>query len=111
MENFLAYRRTGVNCRHSFTSFYPDVMTDSDDSYDSEINKRYYDMSQKQRAKERDIRDTKRRLTALQATGFTDEETAKRISNLQDSLKNKNIAYKDFCKENNLSMANWRTKI
>lgn len=51
----------GINCRHTFEPFYPG-MTKNQRQYDSEENKKAYDLSRKKRAMERRIRETKKQL-------------------------------------------------
>ncbi len=52
----------GVNCRHTFHPFDPKGNSNPYKDYDNEENKRKYDLFQKQRAMERKIRETKKRL-------------------------------------------------
>lgn len=55
----------GWNCRHTFTPFYPGININNQKQFDSEENKKRYDLDQKQRAKERRIRDLRRNYEAL----------------------------------------------
>lgn len=97
----------GYNCRHNLTPF-TSGMQNPFKEYDSEENKKAYELSQKQRAYERAIRKAKTEVTAL-------SEAVEKCRNekLQESLngrlgaakiKRDNLTreYKDFCKDNNL---------
>ena len=101
----------GVNCRHTFSAYYPDIQTEDTDDVNPEENKRYYELTQQQRAKERNIRELKRRISAIESANINDDETNKKLDNYKSSLRQKNVEYRDFCKENNLSTTNWRKQI
>lgn len=103
----------GYNCRHSHKPWdirlrNPYVDENGNLKIDSEENKRQYELMQKQRAMERNIRKTKRLLTVKQEQIDSVAETDVK-SILQDDydklaadLARQNQAYNDFCKENNL---------
>lgn len=93
------------------------------DEYDSEENKKAYELQQRQRALERRIRDTKRKTmnwkTAMDAEtdpvqkAIFEAEYQRKAALLQQQ----NAAYKQFCKENDLktradriSIAKWDRK-
>jgi len=101
----------GVNCRHTFSTYYPDVQTSDTDYVDPDANKKYYNLTQTQRLKERNIRELKRRIAGIEASGISDEETVKKLYSLKGKLIDKNNEYKEFCKEHKLSTANWRKQI
>ena len=95
----------GWNCRHSFgpgtLGFNPY------EKFDSEENKKAYDLSQKQRALERRIRrdkaDVTGRDTALRNCPESEKDKYqadydKAVSKLKKHMK----AYNDFCKQNNM---------
>lgn len=86
----------GWNCRHSFGPGDPDFNPYQD--FDSEENKKAYDLSQKQRTMEARIRRTKAKLAALRETGMEQEydKTAR-------LLERQNLAYQEFCRENHLT--------
>lgn len=105
----------GVNCRHSFgpgngkNNPYKEIGT--------EENKRVYDLEQRQRALERQIRKTKRAVMGMQeAVEKCQDDGAKRV--LQDSLDRKsyllgkqNESYREFCRDNNMRPLNERLQI
>ncbi len=85
----------GWNCRHNFGP--GDLEFNPYKSYDSEENKRVYDLSQKQRSMEARIRRTKAKMAGLREAGMDDEyNKAARL------LERQNTAYQEFCRENDL---------
>lgn len=85
----------GWNCRHNFGP--GDLGFNPYKSYDSEENKRVYDLSQKQRSMEARIRRTKAKMVGLREAGMDDEyNKAARV------LERQNLAYQEFCRENGL---------
>lgn len=114
----------GYNCRHSFYPFIPGV--DNPDKYkdivtDEKESKRAYDISQKQRALERDIRNTKHGLLAYQTSiDNCKDEGAKfefqlKYDKLAAKLQRKNKEYREFCERNDvpteaerLKVGNWK---
>lgn len=100
----------GINCRHSFSPFYPG-MKNNNPPIDSAQNKKAYELSQKQRAMERRIREIKRDIEALKACGNTSDVVNDRIAELKALLNVRANEYAIFCQANNLSRANWRLKI
>ena len=103
----------GYNCRHSHKPWdirlrNPYVDENGNLKINTEENKKQYELMQKQRAMERNIRKTKRLLTVKQEQIDSVAETDVK-SILQDDydklaadLARQNQAYNDFCKENNL---------
>ena len=87
----------GVNCRHRIFPFFPGISVPKRKTFTDEENKKAYELSQKQRALERQMRTLKKRHAAAKAIG--DKETAQ-------ALKKKITAKSDeidkFCKDNNL---------
>ncbi len=98
----------GVNCRHTFHPFDPKRNSNPYKEYDSEENKQKYDLYQKQRAMERKIRETKRRLyNARHAIGALSDENAIAEMKLEEAeikkLFDKQFGeYETFCKQNGL---------
>lgn len=100
----------GYNCRHSIFPFLPDHPNGEykNIKIDEEKSKQIYDLSQKQRAKERAIRDTRRELIGLDAAieNCKDEETKFNLQMNYDKtakkLDRQTDAYEQFCDENNL---------
>lgn len=99
----------GYNCRHHF---YPHMLGDpnpyEEDIPDKEENRKAYELSQKQRRMERNIRKSKRNLLALDTCikNCPDEKTKFELQSEYDAkadkLKKQNQAYNEFCEENDL---------
>jgi hypothetical protein len=87
----------GVNCRHRMFPFFPGISTPNPYKVDPEENKRVYEASQQQRAMERKIRATKKRLIVAKASG--DIEKAKEY---RTKLTAQQKQIEKFCKANNL---------
>lgn len=106
----------GVNCRHHFFAFVDGVNTIPERINEAEARKGY-EMSQKQRLQERQIRAYKRQLqgydTAIQNSG--DEALKLKLQTKYDAvavkLREKNTQYKEFCKDNNLKTQQERLQI
>lgn len=103
----------GINCRHTMMPFLSG-MENNQPQYDSEENKKRYDLSQKQRYYERKIRETKRRLFEnRKAQKITKDK--KRIEVLKAKEKKLKALfdkqyqeYTIFCKQNGLSRSDSR---
>lgn len=101
----------GYNCRHNIFAFLPEYENpeSKNPEIDEEKSKREYDLKQKQRAKERSIRDTRRELIGLDAAigNCKDEETKFNLQMNYDKtakkLERQTDAYNQFCDENNLT--------
>lgn len=98
----------GINCRHTFFPFYKG-MTNNQTQYNTEENNKKYDLYQKQRAIERKIRETKKRLYDIRNAIKTASDE-KLINELKDqelvikSLFDKqNREYTIFCNKNGLT--------
>ena len=94
----------GINCYHQFQMSYTgdNVATD----YDKKEVEKNYELSQEQRAYERQIRQLKQAKSVYEEAG--EDSKAKEIS------KNITMAtsrLKQFCEKNGLKYYNWRTKI
>lgn len=87
----------GVNCRHRMFPFWPGISTPNKHKVDTEENRRVYEASQKQRAMERSIRATKKRMIAAKASGDTEE--AKKYRKI---LTEKQRQINKFCEDNGL---------
>lgn len=112
----------GANCRHSFGPWF-EGMDNPFDQYDSEENRKQYELEQKQRTMERRIRDTKRKTMNWKTAADKEEDPLKKAlfeSEYQRKaalLQKQNKAYNDFCKDNDLkrrddriSIAKWDRK-
>lgn len=85
----------GVNCRHRMYPFIPGVSTPVMEQYDEAEAERVYKATQKQRAKERQIRALKRELAVAKATGQPTKEISSKLKARYEDI----IA---FCKKNGL---------
>lgn len=96
----------GVNCRHSFGS--GDGENNPFEQYDTEENRKTYEKQQRQRALERRVRDTKRKIQNMQTAidNCRDEKLKFELQQEFDRksylLKKQTAAYKQYCKDNNL---------
>lgn len=97
----------GINCRHTMHMHYPGNSNPYKD-YDNEENKQKYDLYQKQRAMERKIRETKKRLYEIRhSIKVLHDENA--IATMKDELSEVKALfdkqfgeYESFCKQNGL---------
>ena len=109
----------GANCRHDFSPYF-EGMENPFEHYDSEENKKAYEIQQRQRALERRIRDTKRDVMARKtAVDNCKDEKLKFELDMDYQRKaallaKQNKAYNDFCEQNDLkrladriSIAKW----
>lgn len=105
----------GANCRHSHGP--GDGEHNPFEQYDSEENRKEYELQQRQRLLERRIRKTKREVVGCRTSlekAATDESKAlleRKYQQKSALLQNQNKAYKDFCKENNLKELSERITI
>ena len=112
----------GYNCRHSHQPWdkglkNPWVNDDGTPRIDPEESRKKYDDQQKQRAMERSIRESKRQIVMKQAEidGLPADSIERAnaeadYDKLAHRLKEKNAAYNDFCKENNLTKQSEKVK-
>lgn len=107
----------GANCRHTSSVFFEGISHNPFEQYDSEENKRVYDLTQKQRAMERGIRKQKRLVMGLK-TAVDSAPTAemKAAEDLEyqkaaGKLQKQNAEYNRFCAENNLRPLQERLQI
>ena len=105
----------GANCRHSHGP--GDGEFNPFEHYDSEENRKEYELQQRQRAMERRIRDSKRKCMGLKHgvdNATTDEAKASAEAIYQKEaalLQKRNKAYNDFCEENGLKRKSERITI
>ena len=106
----------GANCRHSFSPWF-EGMGNPFDQYDSEENKKAYELSQKQRTMERRIRNTKRIVMGWKESmdKAPDEdiraEAEREYQRTASLLQNQNKAYRAFCEETGLKQRSERIHI
>lgn len=97
---------SGWNCRHSFGP--GDGVHNPFEKFDSEENKKAYELSQRQRTLERRIRKTKREMVGLKAATESAKDVDIKAALETDYqkkaalLQRQNEAYNAFCAENNL---------
>lgn len=105
----------GANCRHQHGP--GDGEFNPYDQYDSEENRKEYELQQRQRAMERRICDSKRKCMGLKQgldSATTDEGKAlaeKAYQKQAALLQKRNQAYNQFCEDNNLKRLNERITI
>jgi hypothetical protein len=99
----------GINCRHSFTQFYPGINKNTQKPIDSDENKKRYALDQEQRRRERKIRELERRLYA-QRQGKQTPEKEDKAAAIESQLIQERKDYDDFCKDHHLPRQNWRLK-
>jgi hypothetical protein len=105
----------GANCRHSHGP--GDGEFNPFEHYDSEENRKEYELQQRQRAMERRIRDSKRKCMGLKHgvdNATTAEAKAESETLYQKEaalLQKRNKAYNDFCEENGLKRKSERITI
>ena len=87
----------GVNCRHRMFPFFPGISTPNPIQYDEKENKRVYELTQKQRAMERRMRQLKKEQAAAKAIG--DTET---VAKLKTKISEQSKRIDEFCKKNGL---------
>lgn len=106
----------GANCRHNFSPYF-EGMSNPFEHYDSEENRKRYELEQRQRALERRIRETKRKcINQKEVIDNCKNEKLKYEYDLEYQkksalLQKQNKAYKDFCAENDLRPLNERIQI
>lgn len=112
----------GYNCRHSHKAWdkelkNPYIDEDGKLKIDTEKSRRLYKNQQRQRARERAIRKTKRELLIKQEEiGKIAETDVREImqsdyDRLAYRLRKQNAAYDDFCKKNDLQTESDRLKV
>lgn len=87
----------GVNCRHRMFPFFPGISTSNPIRFNEEENRRVYELTQKQRAMERRMRQLKKEQAAAKAIG--DKETAKKLNK---KISEQSTKIDEFCKKNGL---------
>ncbi len=104
----------GANCRHSIGP--GDGVNNPYKGFDSEENRKRYDLEQHQRDLERRIRRTKREVQGLkEAVDAADDETKPDLERLYQKkaklLQRQNQEYSQFCEEHDLKPLQDRVKI
>lgn len=96
----------GANCRHSMRPYFEGMANPFKD-YDSEENRKKYEIEQKQRMLERRIRATKREVMGKRraldmASDGTREAMERDYQRKAALLRKQNKEYSEYCKDNNL---------
>ena len=76
----------GVNCRHRFFPYFPGT-TPAFEHYDEEENLKAYEITQEQRALERNIRAAKRKEAAAKGLGEDHSEESKTVRSAQAAMR------------------------
>jgi len=94
----------GYNCRHSMYPYIPGITENHMKKFDEAENEKAYNLSQDQRALEREIRRTRREVAGLEAAG---EDATDAMARLQEQM----AEYNDFCAANGMTPQMNRTWI
>ena len=86
----------GANCRHYTTVYIPGLSQTQEQIYSYAENEERYDLTQRQRYYERQIRDTKAEIYGLQQSGLDDSAARLRLGQQQTRIRN-------FCQDNDLT--------
>lgn len=94
----------GVNCRHTFSPFYPNIQTDPEPMVDYEASKKKYQAEQYARGLERGIRKTKREIEALKQSGLTHIPDVKiQLDTAEARLKKQLDNYYQYCRDHHIN--------
>lgn len=94
----------GINCRHTFSPFYPNIQLEPEQNIDYEASRKRYKEQQEQRALERGIRKTKREIAGLEGSGLTNiPDVQGQLKDAKARLKTQLNTYYDFCKTHRLN--------
>ena len=96
----------GINCRHTFSMFFPNLQDSTPDVIDEKANRKKYQAEQQARAMERQIRAKKQALSAYQAV--SDEIGKAKKQALVNEINSLIKQYQNFCRTNSVSMTEWR---
>lgn len=108
----------GWNCRHNFFPYFEGIDTPyHTPEFTKTENNEYYALTQKQRGYERAVRDSKRKLAALDGARQSAEDPALRAKLDRDfarravTLKNREARLEKFIKDNDLQRDNSRVRV
>ena len=85
----------GVNCRHRMYPFFPGITEPMAMQYNEEASRRRYELTQRQRAKERRIRRLKKECTVMRAAMQPTEAIDKKLDAAYEDIR-------EFCAEHGL---------
>ena len=108
----------GWNCRHNFFPYFEGIDTPyHTPNFSKTENNEYYALTQKQRGYERAVRDSKRKLAALDGARQSAEDPALRAKLDRDfarravTLKKREVRLENFIKDNDLQRDNARVRV
>lgn len=91
----------GINCRHTFQMWVPNINVDNTKEIDDRKNEKRFHLEQTQRRMERQMRELRREIQADKEIPL-DEEGKELLRQKKKRLKNLGEKYMDFCKSNRL---------
>lgn len=91
----------GFNCRHNFYPFYEGISTPLGNPHDAKESNEFYELTQKQRALERNVRKSKREVEAYKAATqvSNDEALLSDLKKAKDKLADNNAKLRQFISE------------
>lgn len=92
----------GINCRHTFQMWLPEVNIDTNEPIDPAENARREKAEQKARAMERQMRDVRRQIEVVKNISPQNDDTKDKVRKLKKKLMDMGTKYKEFCDSNNL---------
>lgn len=94
----------GVNCRHTFSAFYPNIQAEPEQRVDYEASKKKYQHEQYARGLERAIRKTKRIIAGLKESGLTHiPEVKAQLEVAEATLKRQLDNYYEYCRTHSIN--------
>lgn len=107
----------GINCRHTFHAWYPDINIDRGPQIDPEENAKRYELEQKAREMERSIRKDRRELNVKDIEinnlpeGIEKDQAQARFDELSYRVTEKTNTYNEFIRVNKLGNGTSRLKV
>lgn len=91
----------GFNCRHNFYPFYEGISIHLGNPHDAKESNEFYELTQKQRALERNVRKAKREVEAYKAAAqvSNDEALLSDLKKARDKLADNNAELRQFISE------------
>ena len=106
----------GANCRHSVSPYF-EGMENPFEKFDSEENRKRYELEQRQRTLERRIRNTKRQVMDWKKAADVEKDPERKVEYQEKFerkaalLQRQNKEYNQFCEDNNLKKQNERIHV
>jgi hypothetical protein len=107
----------GINCRHTFHAWYPDINIDRGPQIDPEENAKRYELEQKAREMERSIRKDRRELNVKDIEinnlpeGIEKDQAQARFDELSYRVTDKTNTYNEFIRVNKLGNSSSRLDV